>query len=134
MHADQAEGLRKLLARESVRRSDLAPVRRATRKRGAAETGIAPGDVVLVVSADTPSILGAYAAMKHAKRAREDQTFALLVTGVDNEEDATRIHRNIADAARRYLKADVELIGYLACDAGEERRPSSAGGIKRAPG
>jgi MinD-like ATPase involved in chromosome partitioning or flagellar assembly len=106
---DQAEGLRRLVAD--------APCARPPR----AFAGTEAGGIVLVVSPDTKSILGAYAAIKHAARDAAARGVSLLVTGVRGERDALAIHRNIAAAARDHLRVEVELIGYLTCEsAGSE--------------
>lgn len=102
---DQAEGLREL-----VGSADFQFARPAC--------GVTTsGDVMLVVSPDTKSIVGAYAAIKHAIRDASARGISLLVTGVRSERDALAIHRNIADAARRHLAVEVQLIGYLTCEA-----------------
>ena len=126
MQLDQAAGLRRMLAADS---RDLTLVTRGgskERKHRPAQELDAAGtkrEIILIVSRDSASIIGAYAIIKHARRESSDAAFALVITGVKSEQEAVSIHQNIADAARRFLKTRVELMGYI-----DERKAEAATG------
>jgi flagellar biosynthesis protein FlhG len=78
-------------------------------------------ELVLLVGSGVDSIVGAYALLKRAARECRDQVFGLLVTGVADAAGASAIHRNMDQAALRFLGTKVAFLGQLAAGAAAAR-------------
>ncbi|MDH3283554.1 MAG: P-loop NTPase [Acidobacteriota bacterium] len=72
--------------------------------------------MLLVTWPEPAALVDAYAAIKVARRYRADQQVGLVVNGVENDEDARRVHDRIATAAMKFMGATIALDGHVALD------------------
>jgi flagellar biosynthesis protein FlhG len=72
--------------------------------------------VLLVTWPDPTALVDAYAALKVSRRRRPDQNVGLVVNGVENEAEASRVHARLTAAATRFLGQGVDLDGFIARD------------------
>jgi flagellar biosynthesis protein FlhG len=86
---------------------------------------LAEGGIVVQVANSPESIKSAYALIKRLNGRLGRRPFQLLVTGA-TEQEAQRVHRNIADAASRYLAVAVHSMGAVPADE-HVRRASRLG-------
>jgi len=80
--------------------------------------GLLPGHapdapMVLAINASAPSITNAYGHIKALARAQGRRRFGVIVDGSATAHAARRVHECVADTARRFLAADLELYGWL---------------------
>lgn len=79
---------------------------------------LASSMVVVVTQPEPTAIVDAYAMVKVITRNHPDQTFPvkLLVNSVSGAEEAEAVYSQIRSACMRFLKRDVELLGYVPWD------------------
>lgn len=84
---------------------------------GAGQTSLslslAAQELLLLVSSDPQSITDAYAFMKRLARDFAHRRFHVVVNKSRSSADAEAIYSNIAEAASRYLKIQLEYLGHV---------------------
>ena len=76
---------------------------------------------ILVVTDSVASITDAYAFIKGATNEYGKRRYRVLISKVRNEQQGRAIFRNMADAARRYLGVELELMGMIPADDAVKR-------------
>jgi len=87
------------------------------------------GDLLLVASPNRAAITRAYALLKEIVRDGISGRFRFVVNRAPSESEALVAYHNIADAARRFLAAQLEYCGYIPHEAAP--RSARAGGPVR---
>ena len=75
-------------------------------------------DLLLVAAPTRDAITNAYALLKGIARDRAGGRFGLVVDRAPSESEALVTYRNVADAARRYLAAQLDYFGYIPRELG----------------
>lgn len=78
-------------------------------------------DLLLVAAPTQESITRAYTLLKEIAREGVGQRFRLVVDRAPSESAALATYRNVADAARRFLCAQLDYCGYLPHEGGPRR-------------
>jgi flagellar biosynthesis protein FlhG len=73
--------------------------------------------VLMVACKDAASVTAAYGEMKALKRANAVTEFDIVISGIDDAQDAASVYTNIADVARRFLDAKLNFRGFIPGDA-----------------
>ncbi|WP_220634267.1 MinD/ParA family ATP-binding protein [Georgfuchsia toluolica] len=76
---------------------------------------------ILVVTDSVASITDAYAFIKGATNEYGKRSYRVLMSKVRNEQQGRAIFRNMADAARRYLGVELDLMGMIPADDAVKR-------------
>jgi flagellar biosynthesis protein FlhG len=77
---------------------------------------LAADEVLLVTTPEPPALTDAYALMKVVARRMAAPRFRLVVNQARTADEASSIGRGLATIARRFLGAEVELVGWLPVD------------------
>ena len=75
-------------------------------------------ELILVTTPEPPAMMDAYATLKAAAATGAESLgqVRLIVNMVTHRRDAERVHKRLSDAAGRFLRIPVELLGYVFCD------------------
>ena len=75
-------------------------------------------ELILVTTPEPPAMMDAYTTLKAAAATGAESVgqVRLIVNMVAHRRDAERVHKRLSDAAGRFLRVPVELLGYVFCD------------------
>lgn len=77
---------------------------------------LAVDEAIVVTTPDPTAIADAYATIKVIVRERPDEIIHLVVNMAANETEANRVRERLELVTRRFLKAEIDYIGYIPLD------------------